>query len=71
LAILIDLFNPDRIVLGGLAMRLGERILQPARHVFEKEALPGSAAACQIVTAALGERIGDVAALCVASGLEK
>ncbi len=70
LAILIDLFNPDCIVIGGIAMRLGDLILQPAREVIAREALPHAAAACRIVTAQLGERIGDVAAICVAQGLD-
>ncbi len=69
LAILVDLFNPERIVIGGLAMRLGESLLTPARQVMEREALPASAKLCQVVPAALGERIGDVAAICVAMGL--
>jgi glucokinase len=34
-----------------------------------REALPGSAKLCQVVPAALGESIGDVAAICVAMGL--
>lgn len=66
LAILVDLLNPELIVIGGLAMRLGERLLAPARAVVEREALPAAAAACRIVPAALGEQIGDVAAICVA-----
>ncbi len=66
LAILVDILNPERIVIGGLAMRLGERLFEPARRSLSEEALPHSAAACQIVPAALGERIGDVAALCIA-----
>jgi glucokinase len=70
LAIVVDLLNPDRIVIGGIAMRLGELILDPARRIVQREALPHAAAACQIVTAELGERIGDVAALCVAIGLD-
>jgi glucokinase len=69
LAILVDILNPERIVIGGLAMRLGNNLLTPARHVLEREALPQSASVCQIVPAALGEKIGDVAALCVAMGL--
>jgi glucokinase len=69
LAILVDLFNPERIVIGGLAMRLGDRLLTPARQVMLREALPASANICQIVPAALGEQIGDVAAICVAMGL--
>jgi glucokinase len=68
LAILVDLFNPERIVIGGLAMRLGESLLEPARRVMEREALPASAKICEIVPAALGETIGDVAAICVAMG---
>jgi glucokinase len=66
LAILVDLLNPERIVIGGLAMRLGERLLEPARRTLAQEALPHSAAVCEVVPAALGESIGDVAALCIA-----
>ncbi len=68
LAILVDILNPEKIIIGGLAMRLGDTLLEPARQVMRREALPQSAAVCQIVPAALGERIGDVAALCVAMG---
>ncbi|MGC1400376.1 ROK family protein, partial [Candidatus Binatus sp.] len=69
LAILVDVLNPQRIVIGGIAMRTGEMILGPAREVMMREALATSAASCEVVAAALGERIGDVAALCVAVGL--
>lgn len=69
LAILVDLFNPERIVIGGLAMRLGERLLAPARKSMQREALPASAKICQVVPAMLGETIGDVAAICIAMGL--
>jgi glucokinase len=50
-------------------MRLGESLLAPARMAMEREALPASAKICQIVPAALGEQIGDVAAICVAMGI--
>lgn len=69
LAILIDLLNPECVVVGGLAVRLGESILGPARDKVRREALPPSANICRIVAAALGEGIGDVAAICVAMGL--
>jgi len=69
LAILVDLLNPDRIVVGGLAMRLGDLLLEPARQVIRREALEVPARTCQVVPAALDERIGDVAALCVAMGI--
>ena len=68
LAILVDLFNPQRVVIGGLATRLGETLLAPAREVMKREALTASAEICQVVPAALGEAIGDVAAICVAMG---
>ena len=66
LAILLDVLNPEVIVLGSLAVRLGDLILGPAREVLVEEALPGAVAACRIVPAELGERLGDVAALCAA-----
>jgi glucokinase len=68
LAILVDVLNPDRIVIGGLAMRLGDNLWKPALDVLQQEALEPSVAACKVVPAVLGERIGDVAALCVAMG---
>jgi glucokinase len=69
LAILVDLFNPERIVIGGLAMRMGETLLKPARLAMEREALPESAKMCQIVPASLGESIGEVAAIWIAMGI--
>jgi len=69
LAILVDLLNPDRIVIGGLAMRLGDLLLEPARRVIEREALELSARTCQVIPASLGESIGDAAALCIAMGI--
>ena len=69
LAMLIDVLNPQRIVLGGLAWRMGEPLMAPMRKEMAREALPQTLAACEIVPAALGEQIGDVSALCVAVGL--
>jgi glucokinase len=68
MAILIDVLNPQCIAVGGLALRMGDAILEPARAVVRREALAGSASLCRILPAALGEEIGDVAALCVAMG---
>jgi glucokinase len=45
---------------------MGERILGPAVETLRREALALSAGACEVVPAELGERLGDVAALCVA-----
>jgi glucokinase len=66
LAILIDLFNPECIVVGSMGVRLGELLFRPARKEIEREALGLSARTCRLIPAQLGEQIGDVAALCVA-----
>jgi len=65
-ALLIDALNPQVIVLGSLAVLLGERVLAPLRRVVAAEALPQAAAACEIVPSVLGLSIGDVAALMAA-----
>ena len=66
LALLVDLLNPEMIVIGSMAVRLGELLLEPTRRALHSEALPAAAEACQVVPAKLGERLGDVAALCAA-----
>jgi hypothetical protein len=50
-------------------MRLGDLLLEPARRVMRREALDLPAQTCQVLPAALDERIGDVAALCIAMGI--
>lgn len=69
LAVLVDILNPERIVVGGLALHFGDDLLEPARKRMQEEALPTAAAACSILPAALGEHIGDAAAICIAMGL--
>jgi len=66
LAMLVDLLNPDLIVVGTLGVVLGDLLLDPARAVLQEEALPRAAAACRVVPAQLGSRLGDMAALMAA-----
>jgi glucokinase len=66
LAIIADTLNPERIILGGIGMRLGDVLVEPAKRVYEAEALPEARRVCEIVPALLGESIGDIAALCAA-----
>ncbi len=63
LAILIDILNPEAIILGTLGVVLGDLLIEPARQAVRQEALPASAVACRIVPAALGKSLGDVASL--------
>ncbi|MBQ5792696.1 MAG: ROK family protein [Clostridia bacterium] len=66
LAVLIDIINPERIVIGSIYARSGHLLRRSLEKVLAEEALPASLAACEIVPAALTESVGDMAALCVA-----
>ena len=66
LAILVDLLNPEAIVIGSIYVRSREFIEPSMRRSLEKYALSQSVAAVKILPAALGESLGDCAALCVA-----
>ena len=66
LSILIDILNPEKIVLGSIFVRSEELLREEMQRVIEKETLYPSRRVCEIVPAGLGEALGDVAALCVA-----
>jgi glucokinase len=66
LAILIDVLNPEAIVLGSIFARC-ESYLRPAMEAaIARDAMPQTARVCRIVAAELGESLGDVAAATVA-----
>ena len=67
LSILIDILNPEKIVLGGVFMRSSALLVPSMRKQIEKEALGVSAQVCEIVPAKLSENIGDIAALAIAA----
>ena len=66
LAYVVDILNPDVIVLGGVFMRNADLFLEVVPPILEREALPGALAACRILPAGIGENVGDYAALAVA-----
>ena len=68
LSVLVDILNPEKIVLGGVFMRSGGLLVSAMKKRLQKEALPESLAVCEIVGAKLKENIGDYAALAVAGG---
>ena len=66
LAIAVDLFNPQKIVIGSIFVR-SEEFLRPAmQKTLESEALGISCRDVEVVAAQLGESAGDAAALCAA-----
>lgn len=66
LAVLVDVFNPNKIVIGGIYARNEARLYKYARPVLEREALSRSLSACVIAPAELGETIDEYASLSAA-----
>lgn len=67
LSILIDILNPERIVLGSIFQRSEHLLRKSMEKILTQECLETSRAACQVVPALLEENIGDYAALAVAA----
>jgi len=65
LAVLVDILNPEVIVIGSIYGRQKQALDQRMYEMLEQEALPHSKRACRIVPAGLGEKIGDYAAVTV------
>ena len=66
LAILIDLFNPEKIVIGGFYPQVETLFAAPLRAALEREALAIPTKHCAIVPAQLGETIGSHGAIAAA-----
>ncbi|MDF2671230.1 MAG: glcK 1 [Paenibacillus sp.] len=66
LALLIDILNPQAIVIGSIFGRQYDILWPAAKEVLEREALSYALQVCRVVPAGLGERVGDYAALTVA-----
>ena len=67
LSILIDILNPERIVLGSIFQRSEHLLRESMEKVIQRECLVAARKVCQVVPAQLEENIGDYAALAVAS----
>lgn len=66
LSILIDILNPEIIVIGSIFARRSDLLWGPAEAVIKEESLAISRKNCRIVPTELGEKIGDYAALTTA-----
>lgn len=66
LSLLLDFLNPDCVVLGSIYTRCRDLLEPRMRAVLAAETLPRALAACRVLPAALGEQIGDYAALAIA-----
>ncbi len=68
LSILVDVLNPQMIVMGGVFMRSHDLLEDEMLRVMQRECLPHALEAVRIVPSELGERIGDYGA--VVAGLD-
>jgi glucokinase len=66
LSIVIDILNPERIVIGSIFTRSRDLLWEEADKVIKSEVLAPSYSCCEIVCAELGEQIGDYGAITVA-----
>jgi glucokinase len=66
---LVNIFNPEVVVVGGGAIAAGELLLAPAREVVAERALPVNRADVRLVSARFGAESGMLGAACMAMDL--
>lgn len=66
LAVLVDVLNPSRIVIGSIYLRQQSFLEPAAQEILRKEAIERSCEVCEVVPAGLGEQVGEFASLAVA-----
>ena len=67
LSILIDILNPEKIVIGSIYARSRDLLQESMMDALKKEALAPSLSVVEILPAELGENLGDYAALALAT----
>ena len=63
LSVIIDVLNPEAIVIGSIFERNQAFFLPKIKSIIELEALACNSSVCEILPAQLGDSIGDYAAL--------
>lgn len=66
LSVLVDILNPERIVIGSIFQRSEQLLRKYMEETLEEESLSLARKVCEIVPASLEENLGDIAALSVA-----
>lgn len=67
LSIIIDILNPEKIVIGSIYTRSQDLLKATMMETLKKEVLAPSLSVVEILPAALGENLGDYAALSLAA----
>jgi glucokinase len=63
---IVNLFEPELVVVGGGVSRTAEQLLGPVREIVRAEMVKPSGRAAEIVQSALGDRVGVVGAAAIA-----
>jgi len=63
---IVNLFDPEMVVIGGGVSATGEQLLAPVRERVHAQAMSPAGGTVEIVTAALGDRVGVVGAAAIA-----
>lgn len=63
---IVNVFEPELVVVGGGVMRAGEQLLGPVRERVRAEAITPAGRAVSVVPSALGDRVGVVGAAAIA-----
>lgn len=63
LSVIIDMLNPEAIIIGSIYQRNADFFLPRISKIIEKEALYCNSSVCKILPSELGDSIGDYAAL--------
>ena len=66
IANILDVFNPELVVLGGGVTRAGAQLLNPVREIGLRLAMPPARRSADVVLAGLGEDLGVVSAAALA-----
>lgn len=66
LALLVDAFNPERIIIGSVFVRCEDLLRASMEAELRKEAIPFSLEGFSVVPAQMGESLGDLASIMVA-----
>jgi glucokinase len=65
-AVIINVCEPDLVVLGGGVTRAGSQLLDPVREAALRQAMPPAAKACDVVLSHHGDRAGVLGAAAIA-----
>ena len=68
LSVLIDILNPEIIIIGSIFTRSKHLLWDSAKAVIDRESLKRSIDVCKIVCSELGDDVGDYAALSLGMG---